>query len=112
MEALTLQLLSPIVLLLSSLLLDVPGSPAPGSSAPSSSVQQWVNQFSTSSTQVLQVVNTTFKSIMGVAWVTLISLGMLLYLTHLHRKMGKEFFFGGIAMAILVQFILPWLATI
>ena len=112
MDALALQLLSPVTLLLSAFLLDVPGSPGSGTTAPGSPVQQWVDQFSTSSTQILQVVNTTFRSIMGVAWVTLISLGLLLYLTRLHRKLGKEFVFGGFAMAILVQLILPWLATL
>jgi|SRR5712691_7919659 len=107
MQIPTVALLPKLSLLLSPLV-----SNASQSSAPGSSIQQWVNQFASGSTQVLQVVNAAFKDVLGLSWITLISLGVLLYLTHLHRKLGKDFIVGGVVMAVLVQFVFPWIATI
>lgn len=101
MQVLNLLLLLPLSLLL-PLLLD-----ASSSSEPASSVQQWVSQFSAGSAQVLQAVNTALTDVFKLAWVTLLSIGIILYLTHLNRRLGKDFIFGGAAMALLVQFIFP-----
>lgn len=101
MQVLNLLLLLPLSLLL-PLLLD-----ASSSSEAASSVQQWVSQFSAGSTQVLQAVNTALTDVFKLAWVTLLSIGIILYLTHLNRRLGKDFIFGGAAMALLVQFIFP-----
>lgn len=101
MQIPNLPLLLPLSLLL-PLLLD-----ASSTSDAASSVQQWVNHFSAGSAQVLQAVNTALTDVFKLAWITLISIGILLYLTHLNRRLGKDFIFGGTAMALLVQFIFP-----
>ena len=49
---------------------------------------------------------------MELSWVTLISLGELLNLTRLCRKLGRYFIVGGVAMAVLIKFVFPLVAAL
>ncbi len=107
MQIPVLSMLSPVSLLLAPFLLDAPNGVSTGSS-----IEQWVAQFSVASTQFLQAVNTAFTGIFRIAWITLLPAGALLYLTHLHRKLGKELIGGGIVMMLLVQFVFPFFSSL
>ncbi len=102
-----LSMMFPVSLLLAPILLDAPNGVNTGSS-----VEQWVAQFSVASTQFLHVVDTAFRDIFRIAWITILSVGALLYLTRLHRKLGKDFVLSGIAMLVLVQFVFPFLSSL
>ena len=47
-----------------------------------------------------------------VAYVTLLMLGILLYFTHVATRLGKDLIKGGVALAIIVEFVFPWLARL
>ncbi len=95
-------LLLPLSLLLAPLLLDASSTTDAGNT-----IQQWVTQFSASSAQVLVAVTSGLATIAKVAWFTLLILGVLLYVTRLHKRLGRELFAGGVLLAILVQFVYP-----
>ncbi len=94
--------LLPLSLLLAPLLLDASSTTDAGNT-----IQQWVTQFSASSAQVLVAVTSGIATIGKVAWFTLLMLGVLLYVTRLHKKLGRELFAGGLILAILVQVVYP-----
>lgn len=96
----------PVALLLAPILLD-----APNGLSTVTSMEQWVAQFTVASTQFLHALNAAFTDIFRIAWITLLSLGVLLYLTHLNRKLGKDFVVGGGVMMLLVQFVFPLLSS-
>lgn len=100
-------MLLPVALLLASILLD-----APNDLSTANSMKQWVAQFSVASAQFLHALNAAFTDIFRIAWITLLSMGALLYLTHLNRKLGKDFVLGGRVMMLLVQFVFPFLSSI
>lgn len=72
-----------------------------------SQIPTWVNTFSISMQTILTTVNSAIVDIMQLVWVTLVVLGLLLYATHLHKRLGKDLFMGGVLMAAVVDFVLP-----
>lgn len=95
-------LLLPLSLLLAPLLLDASSTTDAGNT-----IQQWVTQFSAQSAQVLVAVTSGLATVARVTWFTLLILGVLLYVTRLHKRLGRELFAGGVLLAILVQFVYP-----
>ena len=61
---------------------------------------------------LLQTIDDTVISLARVAFVTLLVLGFFLYFTHLHRRLGKDLMFGGVALAIISQFVLPFISKV
>jgi hypothetical protein len=102
MQILNFTLLLPLSLLLAPLLLDASSTTDAGNT-----IKQWVTQFSTQSAQILVAVTSGLATVAKVAWFTLLILGVLLYVTRLHKKLGRELFAGGVLLAILVQFVYP-----
>jgi hypothetical protein len=47
-----------------------------------------------------------------VAYVTVLVLGVFLYFTRINRRLGKELITGGIALAILSEFVFPAIVTV
>jgi len=47
-----------------------------------------------------------------IAYVTLLMLGLLLYYTHIERRLGKDLIKGGLALAIMSEFVFPVLAKL
>ena len=72
-------------------------------------IQQLAQQFTSAVTVLLATVDSTVIDISRVAYVSLLMLGLLLYFTHLERRLGKDLIKGGVALAIISEFIFPML---
>jgi hypothetical protein len=72
-----------------------------------SEFQQLAAQFSTQASNVLLTIDGTVLTIMKIAYVTLLLLGVLLYFTRISKRTGKEFIVGGVVLGILSQYVIP-----
>jgi hypothetical protein len=81
--------------------------PTPG--GVDSLVQQLAQQFTSTMTFLLATVDTTVVDLVRVAYVTLLLIGVLLYYTHAAQRLGKDLIKGGVALAIISEFVFPWL---
>ena len=62
-----------------------------------SAIQQFASQFATGTATVLSSINSAVIDIARVAYVTCLLVGVLLYFTHLGRRLGKDLIVGGVA---------------
>ena len=83
-------------------ILDSPPAPDLGTA-----IQQFANQFATETAAVLTTINTAVIDIARVAYVTCLLVGILLYYTHLGRRLGKDLIFGGVALVVLTEYVVP-----
>jgi len=88
-------------------MLDVP--PPPGAE---SLVQQLAQQFTSMVGALLATIDSTVIDLSRIAYVTLLMLGLLLYYTHIERRLGKDLIKGGLALAIISEFVFPVLAKL
>jgi hypothetical protein len=58
-------------------------------------------------TLVLATVDSTVLDLTRVAYVTVLLVGLLLYFTHLERRLGKDLIKGGVVLAVLAEFVFP-----
>ncbi len=72
-------------------------------------MQQLAQQFTTVLTTVLTTIDSTVLDIARVAYVTILMLGFLLYYTHAERRLGKDLIKGGVLLAVLAEFVFPYL---
>lgn len=72
-------------------------------------IQQFAQQFSTAMTFLLATIDSTAVDLARVAYVTLLILGILLYFTHTAQRFGKDLIKGGVALAIISEFVYPLL---
>lgn len=75
-------------------------------------VQQLAQQFASTMTAVLTVVDSAVVDITRVVYVSLVMLGLLLYYSHAERRLGKDLIKGGIVLAVVSEFVFPWLSKI
>ena len=75
-------------------------------------IQQLANEFSSSMVGTLLAIHTAAVAIARAAYVTVIIVGVLLYFTHLHRRLGRELITGGIFLAVLSEFVFPALTKV
>ncbi|MDG6989935.1 MAG: hypothetical protein JRM99_00760 [Nitrososphaerota archaeon] len=75
-------------------------------------IQQFANQFTTTATLLLTTVDAVVVDITRVAYITVLMVGALLYFTHVSVRMGKDLMKGGILLAIIVEFVFPWLTKL
>jgi hypothetical protein len=83
-------------------ILDSPSPPDLGTA-----VQQFANQFATETAAVLTTINPVVADIARVAYVTCLLVGILLYYAHLGRRLGKDLVFGGVALVVLTEYVVP-----
>ncbi len=83
-------------------MLDSPSPPDLGSS-----VQQFVSQLASETSAVLFTVNGALLDIARVAYITCLLAGVLLYYTHLGKRLGKDLVFGGVALVVLTEYVIP-----
>ena len=77
------------------------------------SIIHQIQQGVVSTAQVLlQAVDETVASLAKIAFVTLLVLGFFLYFSHLHRRLGKDLMYGGVALAIISQVVVPLLTKV
>jgi anti-anti-sigma regulatory factor len=75
-------------------------------------IQQLAQEFTSTVTALLATVDSTVIDLSRVAYVTLLMLGLLLYFTHLERRLGKDLIKGGVALAIISEFVFPFLTKL
>lgn len=75
-------------------------------------IQQFAQQFTSGVTVLLATVDSTVIDLSRVAYVTLLMLGLLLYFTHLEKRLGKDLIKGGVALALVSEFVFPFLTRL
>jgi hypothetical protein len=104
-------MIAPLLPLLASLLALSPLDPTPAPAASpadfGSEVQQLANEFSAMAGQLLSAINAAVVDITRLAYITVLILGLFLYFTRLHRRLGRELITGGIVLAVLSEFVFP-----
>jgi len=83
--------------------------PPPGAE---SLIQQLAQQFASTAAILLTTVDSTVTDLARMAYVSLLMIGLLLYFTHIERRLGKDLIKGGVALAIISEFIFPFLTKI
>lgn len=72
-------------------------------------IQQLARQFTSTLTFLLATIDSTVVDVARVAYVTLLLIGILLYYTHAAQRLGRDLIKGGIALALISEFVFPWL---
>ena len=75
-------------------------------------IRQFAQQFSSTVSFLLTTVDSTVVDLSRIAYATLLMLGLLLYYTHVERRLGKDLIKGGVVLAILSEFIFPVLTRV
>jgi hypothetical protein len=75
-------------------------------------IQQFAQQFSSTVSFLLSTVDSTVLDVSRIAYVTLLMLGLLLYFSHVERRLGKDLIKGGVALAVLSEFVFPILTKV
>ena len=75
-------------------------------------IQQFAQQFTAAVTLLLATVDSTVVDLARVAYVSLVMVGLLLYYTHIERRLGKDLIKGGVVLALLSEFVFPVLTKI
>jgi hypothetical protein len=86
------------------------GLPILGASPPpdiGTGIQQFASQFASETAAVLTTINVAVVDIVRVAYVTCLLVGVLLYYTHLGRRLGKDLIIGGVLLLVLTEFVIP-----
>ena len=94
----------------SSIGLPAASAPQPGDVA--TSIEQFASQFATETSAVLAAIDSAVIEIIRVAYLTCLIVGVLLYFSHLGRRLGKDLIVGGVLLLVMAQFILPALSNL
>lgn len=70
-------------------------------------VQQFASQFATETAAVLTTINSAVIDIVRVAYITFLLIGILLYFSHLGRRLGKDLIMGGVVLIVMTEFLIP-----
>ena len=88
-------------------------APAPASPTDfGSMLQQLSSEFSAGAAQLLTAIDGAVVDVTRVAYITVLILGIFLYFTHLHKRLGRELITGGIVLAVLSEFVFPLLVKV
>ena len=105
--------MTPSLLLLIPAVASAMGLPildAPQPSDIATGIQQFASQFASETAEVLTTINMAVIDIVRVAYVTCLLVGILLYYTHLGRRLGKDLIYGGVALIVVTEFVIPFVA--
>lgn len=75
-------------------------------------IQQFAQQFTATATVLLTAIDAAVVDISRVAYITTLMVGALLYFTHVSTRLGKDLMKGGILLAIVIEFVFPWLTRL
>jgi hypothetical protein len=70
-------------------------------------VQQLAQQFMSIMSSALTTIDSTVVDLARIAYASVLMIGLLLYFTHVERRLGKDLIKGGVALAILSEFVFP-----
>jgi hypothetical protein len=73
----------------------------------SSGIQQFASNFSTQTAAVLTSIDGAVNDIIKVAYLTCLLVGVLLYYTHIGRRLGKDLIIGGVMLIVIAEFVIP-----
>ena len=85
----------------------LPSLDAPQPPDYAAAVQQFASQFAAETAAVLTSVNSAVVDIVRVAYVTCLLVGVLLYFTHIGRRLGKDLIVGGVLLVVMGEYIIP-----
>lgn len=74
-----------------------------------SMITAMIDQFVEGGTEVVLHIIYGLIKISRVVYILLIVLGIFLYFGHINRRMGKNFIIGGIVMALMFEYLIPYL---
>ena len=72
-------------------------------------IQQFASQFTAAVAVLLSAVDSTVVDLSRIAYVSLLMIGLLLYFSHVERRLGKDLIKGGVALAVISEFVFPFL---
>lgn len=75
-------------------------------------VQQEAQQFTALASTLLTTLDSTVIVLARLAYVSVLLLGLLLYFTHVERRLGKDLVKGGVILVVLCEFVFPFVAKI
>jgi hypothetical protein len=75
-------------------------------------IQSLAQQFTSLMSVLLTTIDSTVIQLARLAYVSVLLLGILLYFTRLERRLGKDLIKGGVVLAVLSEFIFPFLIKI
>ncbi len=75
-------------------------------------IQQLAKQFTSAMAVLLTTIDATVVGLARLAYITVLLLGAILYFTHLEKRLGKDLIKGGVVLAILAEFVFPFVVKI
>jgi hypothetical protein len=87
--------------------LDIPAPPDMGSV-----IQQFAQQFTSMATLALTTVDSAVIVVARLAYASILMIGLVLYYTHVERRLGKDLIKGGILLAVLSEFVFPLISKL
>jgi len=72
-------------------------------------LQQLANEFTSDATQLMLAIDGAIIDISRLAYITVLLIGVFLYSTRLSRRFGKDLLVGGVLLAILTEFVFPFI---
>jgi len=75
-------------------------------------IEQIAKEFTAAATWIIGIVNTSMIQISRVAYISIVLIGVLLYSTHLAKRLGKDLIQGGLVLAILSEIIFPLITRV
>jgi hypothetical protein len=75
-------------------------------------VGQFAAQFAAATTVILSSVDSAVVDIARAAYVTCLLVGVVLYFTHISKRLGKDLLVGGVALVVISEYLVPVLTAI
>jgi hypothetical protein len=75
-------------------------------------LQQFAAQFAAATIAVLSSVNSAVVDIARAAYVTCLLVGVVLYFTHISKRLGKDLLVGGVVLVVISEYLVPVVAAI
>jgi hypothetical protein len=105
--------MTPAILVLAPAVASAIGLPISDATQPSdiaSGVLQFAGRSATETVAALTSVDGAAIDIIRVAYLTCLLVGVLLYYTHLGKRLGKDLIVGGAALLVLTELVIPAIA--
>ncbi len=123
MYAISLAAIGAVVYSLLPLVLDVKSQAFPTSQAPPASpqaappdivsiIQQIQQNVIATGRAVITATDDTVVALAKVTFITLFVLGVFLYSTRLHKRLGKELIVGGVVLGLMSEVVIPALSKL
>lgn len=84
-----------------------PASPQAAPADIVSIIQQIQQNVIATGQALVTATNDTVATLAKLAFVTIFVLGVFLYSTHLHKRLGKELMVGGIVLGVMAEVVIP-----